>query len=133
MCSHYKVRTMQLNSADMVLVVKYLLEAILHDQHTVIEKLKTLHMVNLFYLEGINWILKLKCWLCQNLFKREFFFQLQFIFNIILCKFQVNSIGVRQSYALQSVPPDISSTQLAPYIVIMVSLTTFLMLYFTSL
>ena len=39
---------------------------------------------------------------------------------------------VRQSYNLQRVPPDISSTHLTPYIVITVSLTIFPIVYFTS-
>ena len=42
------------------------------------------------------------------------------------------SIGVKQSYTLQSVPPDISSTHLTPYIIITVLLNTFPVLYFTS-
>ena len=43
------------------------------------------------------------------------------------------SIVFRQSYTLQSVPPDISSTYLAPHIVIPILLTVFPMLYFISL
>ena len=43
------------------------------------------------------------------------------------------SIVVRQSYTLQSGPPVISSTHLAPYIVITILLTTFPMREFTSL
>ena len=56
------------------------------------------------------------------------FFQLQFTFNIIL----VYSIVVRQSYTLQSVPSDISSTHLS-YLVITILLTIFPVLNFTSL
>ena len=39
---------------------------------------------------------------------------------------------VRQPYTLQSVPPDISSTHLAPYTVITIVLTIFPVLYFMS-
>ena len=46
--------------------------------------------------------------------------------------FQVSSIVVRQSYTLQSVHPNISSTHLTPYIVITILLTIFPMLYLTS-
>ena len=60
------------------------------------------------------------------------FLQCKFIFNIILCMFQVSSIVVRQSYTLQSVHPNISSTHLTPYIVITILLTIFPMLYLTS-
>ena len=48
----------------------------------------------------------------------NFILQLRFIFNIILYQFQVCSIVVRQLHSLQSVAPDISSTHVAPYIVI---------------
>ena len=48
-------------------------------------------------------------------------------------QFQEGSIMVRQSCTLQSVPPNISSTHLALYIVITVVLTLFPLLYFTSL
>ena len=68
--------------------------------------------------------------LCRIFF---YIFQLQFTFNIILYEFQVYSIVVRQSYTLPSVPPNISSTLLVPYMVITVLLTIFLMLCFTSL
>ena len=54
------------------------------------------------------------------------FFQIQFIFNIILCQFQVYNILVRQSYTLQSVSLDIPSIQLTSYIVITILLTIFL-------
>ena len=51
---------------------------------------------------------------------------------MILCRFQVSSIMVSQSYTLQGVAPDISSTQLTPlpYVqktaVIIIELTKFL-------
>ena len=41
------------------------------------------------------------------------------------------SIVVKQSYTFQSVPPNISSTHLAPHTVITISLTVFPVLYFT--
>ena len=63
----------------------------------------------------------------------HFIFLLQLIFNIILYQFQVYSIVVRQLYNLQSDPPDISSTHLAPCIVITTLLIIFSMLYFTPL
>ena len=64
---------------------------------------------------------------------QKLFFQLKFTFSIILYQLQVHGIVVRKSYTLQSAsPPDISSTQLAPYIVITILLTIFPMLYFTS-
>lgn len=44
-----------------------------------------------------------------------FISQLQFTFNIILFWVQVYSMVVRQTYTLQSVPPNISSTHLAPF------------------
>ena len=43
-----------------------------------------------------------------SFFNSNFTFQLQFTFNIILYSFQMHSIVVRQSYTLQSGPPDIS-------------------------
>ena len=57
--------------------------------------------------------------------EKYIYFQLHFTFNIILYKFQVCSIVVRQPHALQNDAPDTSSTHLAPYIVI-----TILLLYF---
>ena len=45
---------------------------------------------------------------------------------------QVYSIVVRQSYTLESAPPSSSCIHLAQYIVIIILLTKFPMLYFTS-
>ena len=58
-------------------------------------------------------------------FCSKFIFPLQFTFNIILYDFWVDSIVVRKSYTLQSVPPIISSTHLAPHIVVTKLLTIF--------
>ena len=60
------------------------------------------------------------------------YFQLQFTFDIILYWFQVHRMVARQSYILQNVTPDISSTYLAPYIFIITFFTVFPMLYFIS-
>ena len=56
----------------------------------------------------------------------------QYTFNIVVYQFQVYSIVVRQSYTLQNALPDISRTQLAPYIVITVLPTILPMLYYCT-
>ena len=72
--------------------------------------------------------------LTQPLFSffKILFFQLQLIVNVILYYFLVYSIMFIQSYALQSVPPDVSNTHLALYTACTVPLTIFPTLYFTS-
>lgn len=49
-----------------------------------------------------------------------------------VAQFQVHGVVVRQSYTSQSVPPDTSSTHLAPYVVIAMLLTRFPKLHLTS-
>lgn len=51
--------------------------------------------------------------------------------NIILPLLQVHSLVIRQSHSLQSVPPNISCTHLAPYVVMTALLTAFPMLSIT--
>ena len=71
----------------------------------------------------------------------NFIFQLQFIVLLTLYSFQgwhsghtmcLSNIVVRQPHLLQSGPPDISSTYLAPYVVITILLTIFAGLHVTS-
>ena len=66
-------------------------------------------------------------------FIKNFMFQLQFTFDIILHQFPGDSITVRKSYTLQSVPLNTSSTHLAPHVIITMLLAVFPMRKFTSL
>ena len=58
--------------------------------------------------------------MCSDVLFGFNFFQSKFTLNIILYSFQVYGIVVRQPYTVQSIPPDIPSTQLVPYIVIII-------------
>lgn len=55
----------------------------------------------------------------------------KFMFSLILYWFQVYRVVVRQSHTLQSVPPNISGTHLASYIVSTISLTIFHTVFLT--
>ena len=64
----------------------------------------------------------------RYIFNTYFIFQLQFTFNIVLYQFQMYRIVIQKSCTLQSGPPDVTSTHLALFIVIMILLTIFLIL-----
>ena len=73
------------------------------------------------------------CCICTEkkvLVIRWFFLLSNFFLSTLFCIwFQVYSLLVRESYALHSVPLDISSAHLAPYTVITILLTVFPMVY----